>query len=62
MEQVQKDNPIVYLYRGRNLTAYTRVVGVEVYPDGVVRLSHAAFLAGGLTWCATCSTGSGSRA
>lgn len=45
MEQVRRDNPILYLYRVRNLAAYTRsVAGVEVYPDGVVRLSRAAFL------------------
>jgi peptide/nickel transport system substrate-binding protein len=45
MEQVRKDNPIIYLYRVRNLAAYTSTVGgVEVFPDGVVRLSRAAFL------------------
>jgi peptide/nickel transport system substrate-binding protein len=45
MEQVRKDNPILYLYRVRNLAAYTSTVGgVEVFPDGVVRLSRAAFL------------------
>jgi peptide/nickel transport system substrate-binding protein len=45
MEQVRRDNPIIYLYRVRNLAAYTNDVGgAEVYPDGVVRLSRAAFL------------------
>jgi len=45
MEQVRRDNPIIYLYRVRNLAAYTSTVGgVEVFPDGVVRLSRAAFL------------------
>ncbi|MFC7403504.1 ABC transporter substrate-binding protein [Georgenia alba] len=44
--QVQEDNPIIYLYRLRNLTGYTEdVAGVETYADGVVRLSRAAFLA-----------------
>lgn len=43
---VRRDNPIVYLYRQRNLTAYNsdRIAGVSVYPDGIVRLSRAAFL------------------
>nr|WP_232530781.1 ABC transporter substrate-binding protein [Microlunatus antarcticus] len=45
MEQVRKDNPIIYLYRVRNLAAYTSTVGgAEVYPDGVVRLSRVAYL------------------
>ncbi len=45
MEQVRKDNPIIYLYRVRNLAAYTSTVGgAEVFPDGVVRLSRVAFL------------------
>ena len=43
--QVQEDNPILYLYRQRNLTAYTsNITGVGTYPDGVVRLSNAAFV------------------
>ncbi|WP_328293971.1 ABC transporter substrate-binding protein [Kineococcus sp. NBC_00420] len=48
---VQRDNPIVYLYRQRSITGYTTqdpgVAGIETYADGVVRLSRAAFLAGG---------------
>lgn len=37
--------PILYLYRQRNLVAHTdEVAGVSVYPDGVVRLSRAAFV------------------
>ncbi|WP_198410283.1 ABC transporter substrate-binding protein [Microlunatus flavus] len=45
MTQVREDNPIIYLYRVRNLAAYTRDTGgVEIFPDGVVRLSRAAFL------------------
>jgi peptide/nickel transport system substrate-binding protein len=36
-------DPIVYLYRERNLTGYTdAVAGVQVFPDGVVRLAFAA--------------------
>jgi peptide/nickel transport system substrate-binding protein len=45
VEIVQRDLPILYLYRIRNLTALsTGVAGVETFPDGVVRLSRAAFL------------------
>ncbi|MDO9380266.1 MAG: ABC transporter substrate-binding protein [Nocardioidaceae bacterium] len=45
--QVQEDDPIVYLYRQRNLTAYSEdVAGVSTYADGVVRLGRAGFLAG----------------
>jgi peptide/nickel transport system substrate-binding protein len=44
---LQKDNPIVYTYRVRNLTVHsTRVTGVQVYSDGVVRLGKAAFTTG----------------
>ena len=47
MEQVRKDDPIIYLYRQRNLTAYsTDVVGISTYADGVVRLGKAAFVKG----------------
>lgn len=43
--QVQEDNPIIYLYRTRSLTGYTsEVAGISTYADGVVRLSHAAFV------------------
>lgn len=43
--QVQRDNPIIYLYRQRNLTAHAAdVAGVQTFADGVVRLSRAAFL------------------
>jgi peptide/nickel transport system substrate-binding protein len=45
VELVQQDNPLIYLYRQRNLTAYsTDVVGVETFADGVVHLSGAAFI------------------
>lgn len=44
---LQKENPVVYTYRIRNLTAHsTRVTGIEVYTDGVVRLGRAAFVTG----------------
>ncbi|WP_299034073.1 ABC transporter substrate-binding protein [uncultured Pseudokineococcus sp.] len=43
--KVQEDNPIVYLYRQRNLTAHTdELAGVQTFADGVVRLSRAAFV------------------
>lgn len=43
--QVRKDNPIIYLYRVRNLAAYTtNIAGAELYPDGVVRLSRVAYV------------------
>ncbi|NAZ87472.1 ABC transporter substrate-binding protein [Kineococcus indalonis] len=46
---VQRDNPIVYLYRVRSITGYVAqgeraVAGIETYSDGVVRLGRAAFL------------------
>ncbi len=42
---LQRDSPIIYLYRQRNLTAYsTDVAGVETFADGVVHLSNAAFI------------------
>lgn len=45
VQQVHVDNPILYLYRVRSLTGYTAdVAGVATYPDGVVRLGHAAFV------------------
>ena len=47
MTQVQKDDPIVYLYRQRNLTAYSEdITGVSTFADGVVRLSRAGFVEG----------------
>ncbi|WP_458116625.1 ABC transporter substrate-binding protein [Arthrobacter sp. D2-10] len=46
VEQLQKDNPLIYLYRQRSLTAYTTdIAGIETFADGVVHLSNAAFLA-----------------
>jgi peptide/nickel transport system substrate-binding protein len=44
---IQRDNPIVYTYRLRNLTVHsTQLAGIEVYSDGVVRLARAGFLTG----------------
>ena len=38
-------NSIIYLYRQKNLTAYTdEVAGIDVFSDGVVHLSEAGFL------------------
>lgn len=45
VEAVQKADPLIYLYRQRNLTGVTKkVAGVQVFADGVIRLSNAAFL------------------
>ncbi|TDV52046.1 ABC transporter substrate-binding protein [Actinophytocola oryzae] len=47
VELIQEETPVVYTYRVRNLTVHTtRVTGVEVYSDGVVRLGKAAFVSG----------------
>jgi peptide/nickel transport system substrate-binding protein len=47
VELLQRDNPVIYTYRLRNLTVHTkRIAGVEVYTDGVVRLGKAAFVSG----------------
>jgi peptide/nickel transport system substrate-binding protein len=46
VQLIQRENPIVFTYRLRNLTVHSaRVAGVEVYADGVVRLGKAAFVA-----------------
>ncbi|PPB49714.1 ABC transporter substrate-binding protein [Arthrobacter pityocampae] len=45
VDAVQQDNPLIYLYRQRSLTAYsTGIAGVETFADGVVHLSGAAFI------------------
>jgi peptide/nickel transport system substrate-binding protein len=42
--QIQKDDPIIYLYRQRNLTGVTKKVsGVQVYPDGIIRVAFAGY-------------------
>jgi peptide/nickel transport system substrate-binding protein len=46
-ELVQRDDPIIYLYRTRSITGLRNdVAGVSTYADGVVRLSQAAFVEG----------------
>ncbi len=42
VDKLHAADPIVYLYRQRNLTGVTNTVkGVQVFPDGVVRLAFA---------------------
>jgi len=42
--QTEKDNPIIYLYRQRNLTGVTKdISGVQVYPDGIIRVAFAGY-------------------
>jgi peptide/nickel transport system substrate-binding protein len=45
MQIVHEDNPLIFLYRIRNLTGYSAdVAGIEAYVDGVFDVSRAAFL------------------
>jgi peptide/nickel transport system substrate-binding protein len=42
---VAQEDPIIYLYRQKNLTGVSdTVAGVEVYGDGLLRLAHAGFV------------------
>ncbi|WP_406829439.1 ABC transporter substrate-binding protein [Pedococcus sp. KACC 23699] len=42
VDKLHQDDPLIYLYRQRNLTGVsTSVKGVQVFPDGVVRLGFA---------------------
>ena len=42
--QTQKDNPLIYLYRQRNLTGISKEVsGVQVYADGIIRVAFAGY-------------------
>ncbi|HEY7175572.1 MAG TPA: hypothetical protein VH442_11700, partial [Micromonosporaceae bacterium] len=44
--QLQKDLPIIYLYRQKNFTGVSRtVVGVQVFGDGLLRFKNAGFAA-----------------
>ncbi|WP_240518434.1 MULTISPECIES: ABC transporter substrate-binding protein [Brevibacterium] len=44
-QRIGELNSIIYLYRQKNLTAYTDdVSGIDVFSDGVVHLSEAGFL------------------
>jgi peptide/nickel transport system substrate-binding protein len=42
--KLQRDDPLIYLYRQRNLTGVSKkVLGVQTYPDGVIRTAFAGF-------------------
>ncbi|GAB2644691.1 ABC transporter substrate-binding protein [Kribbella swartbergensis] len=42
--KLQQDAPIIYLYRQRNLTGVSKkVLGIQVFPDGVLRAAFAGF-------------------
>ncbi|HVH93612.1 MAG TPA: ABC transporter substrate-binding protein, partial [Nocardioidaceae bacterium] len=42
--KLQQDDALIYLYRQANLTGVTdKVKGVQVFPDGVVRVAFAGF-------------------
>jgi peptide/nickel transport system substrate-binding protein len=44
--QLQKDLPIIYLYRQKNFTGVSKtVVGVQVFGDGLLRFKNAGFAA-----------------
>ncbi|MFI5707390.1 ABC transporter substrate-binding protein [Kribbella sp. NPDC051620] len=42
--KLQQDDPLIYLYRQRNLTGVTKkVLGVQTFPDGVIRTAFAGY-------------------
>jgi peptide/nickel transport system substrate-binding protein len=42
VKEIQDKDPIIYLYRQRNLTGVSKTVsGVQVFPDGVIRVAFA---------------------
>ncbi|GAB2602319.1 ABC transporter substrate-binding protein [Kribbella endophytica] len=42
--KLQQDDPLIYMYRQRNLTGVSKkVLGVQTYPDGVIRTAFAGF-------------------
>ncbi|MFC9688515.1 ABC transporter substrate-binding protein [Kribbella sp. NPDC056951] len=42
--KLQQDEPLIYLYRQRNLTGVSKkLLGVQTYPDGVIRTAFAGF-------------------
>ncbi|HEX4472700.1 MAG TPA: ABC transporter substrate-binding protein [Nocardioides sp.] len=42
--QTEVDDPIIYIYRQRNLTGVSKdVSGVQVYPDGIIRVAFAGY-------------------
>ena len=41
---LQEDDPLIYLYRQRNLTGVSKqITGVQVYPDGIIRVGFAGY-------------------
>ena len=41
---LQKDDPLIYLYRQRNLTGVSKTIsGVQVYSDGLLRVAFAGY-------------------
>jgi peptide/nickel transport system substrate-binding protein len=44
VSKLQQDDPIIYMYRQRNLTGVSKkLLGIQVYPDGVIRTAFAGF-------------------
>ena len=44
--KLHEDVPLIYLYRAKNLTGVTsKVVGVQMYGDGLIRFGTAGFAA-----------------
>jgi peptide/nickel transport system substrate-binding protein len=44
VEKLHQDDPLIYLYRQSNLTGVSNTVkGVQVFPDGVIRVGFAGF-------------------
>lgn len=42
--KLQQDEPLIYLYRQRNLTGVSKkLLGVQTYPDGVIRTAFSGF-------------------
>jgi peptide/nickel transport system substrate-binding protein len=41
---LQEDDPLIYVYRQRNLTGVSKkITGVETYPDGIIRVAFAGY-------------------
>ena len=41
---IQEDNPLIYVYRQRNLTGVSKeITGVQVFPDGIIRVAFAGY-------------------
>jgi peptide/nickel transport system substrate-binding protein len=42
--KLQQDDPLIYMYRQRNLTGVSKkLLGIQVFPDGVIRTAFAGF-------------------